>query len=136
MALLSLGSITMGEYEDTLEDIKNTLGIVPEFMQALPKEVLINDWALEKKYTFGETKIPGKYKEMIGLAVAANIKCPYCQLFHKESAKLKGATDEELAEVAYLASFTARWSAMIHTQNYDYGKFKKEVEQIKEYLQE
>ena len=125
----------MTEYEDTLKDIENTIGIVPGFMKALPKEVLVNDWALWKKYAFTETEIPAKYRELMGLASAANIKCPYCQLMHTGMAKLNGATDEELSEVAYLASLTARWSTMIHAQNYDYETFEKEVQKIGEYVQ-
>jgi len=88
----------MAKYEDTIKDIEKTLGIIPGFMKALPKDVLIQEWPLFKTYNFTETKIPGKYRELMGLAVAANIKCPYCQLFHKGAAQMNGATEEELAE--------------------------------------
>ena len=124
----------MSSYEDIVKDIEQTLGFVPGFMKALPPDVLVHDWALMKKYQFGESKIPPKYREMIGLAISANIKCPYCQLLHKTAAKLFEATDEELSEVAMLASFTARWSAMIHAQHYDYDTFAGEVGRIKEHL--
>ena len=124
----------MGEYENVLEDIKKSLGILPGFMKALPKDVLVHDWPLFKKYTLGETKIPAKYRELSGLAVAANIKCPYCQLFHKSVAQMNGATEEEFAEIAFLASYTSRWSAMIHAQHYPYETFAKETEQIGAYL--
>ncbi len=116
----------MGAYENTLEDIEKTLGIVPGFMKALPKEVLVQEWPLFKKYNFEETEIPAKYRELMGLAVAANIKCPYCLLFHKGAAQMKGATEEELAETAFLASYTARWSAIIHAQHYDYDTFARD----------
>jgi len=122
------------EYEETLNDIEKTLGIVPGFMKALPPEVLAKDWVLWKKYSFTETKIPKKYRELMGLAVAANIKCPYCQAMHTAMAKFHGTTDDELSEVYYLASLTARWSAMIHAQHYDLEKFYKELERIGEYL--
>ena len=124
----------MAEYEDTLKDIEASLGIVPDFMKALPAEVLMSDWPLMKKYVLGESKIPGKYREMIALAVAANLKCPYCQLFHTGAAKLHGTSDDELKEVFFLASLTTRWSAMIHAQHYDYDKFAKEFAQIGEHL--
>jgi AhpD family alkylhydroperoxidase len=88
-----------------------------------------------KKYQLGISEIPQKYRELIGLAVAANIKCPYCQLMHKAMAKFYGATDEELAETAFLASMTARWSAMLHAQHYDYEHFRKEVDRIGKYAQ-
>lgn len=124
----------MGKYEDTLKDIESTLGIVPGFMKALPADVLAQDWPLMKKYTLGESEIPAKYRELIALAIAANIKCPYCQLFHTGTSGLHGATKEEFSEVAFLASFTTRWSAMIHAQHYDYDTFATEVHQIGAYL--
>ncbi len=124
----------MGEYENTLDDIRNSLGIVPCIMKALPQEVLVHEWPLFKKYTLGETKIPAKHRELMGLAVAANIKCPYCQLFHMNAAKMMGATEEELAEIAFLASYTSRWSAMIHAQHYPYETFAKETEEIGKFL--
>jgi len=126
----------MVDYEDMLKDIETSLGLVPGFMKGLPKDVLVRDWPLFKKYVLGESHIPGKYRELIGLAIAANIKCPYCQLFHTGAAKLHGATDEELAEIAFLASFSSRWSAMIHAQNYDLKTFEKEFHQIGAHLKE
>jgi AhpD family alkylhydroperoxidase len=103
-------------------------------MKALPKEVLIYDWVLWKKYSVERTKIPAKYRELAGLEVAANIKCPYCQLMHTTMAKFYGATDQELAEAYYLASLTSRWSTMIHAQHYDWKTFEKETQQMGEYL--
>jgi len=40
-------------------------------------------------------------------------------LFHREAAKMNGATEDELAETVFLASYTARWSAIIHAQHYE-----------------
>ena len=125
----------MAKYEDTLEDMRKSLGIVPGFMKALPPDVLVNEWPSFKKYTLGESEVPGKYRELIGMAIAANIKCPYCQFFHTAAAKMQGASEKELAELAFLASYTARWSVMIHAQHYDYNTFVKETEEIGAHLQ-
>ena len=124
----------MGEYEDALKDVEKTFGFVPGFMKGLPQDVLVHDWPLMKRYTLGESKIPAKYRELLGLAVAANIKCPYCQLFHKSVAQMYGATPQEFAEIAFLASYTSRWSSMIHAQNYPYQTFANETERIGAYL--
>ncbi|WMW23057.1 carboxymuconolactone decarboxylase family protein [Methanolobus mangrovi] len=75
-----------------------------------------------------------KYDKLMSLAVAANLKCPYCELFHKNVAHMMGASEEEFAETAFMASFTSRWSAMIHAQHYDYETFAKELQQVGEYL--
>jgi alkylhydroperoxidase/carboxymuconolactone decarboxylase family protein YurZ len=50
-------------------------------------------------------------------------------------ATLNGATNKEMAEVAFLASYTSRWSAMLHALQYNMDTFAKEVHQIGEYLQ-
>jgi AhpD family alkylhydroperoxidase len=125
----------MTAYQDTLNDIKSSLGIVPGFMKALPEEVLMHDWPLFKKYTLEQTSIPNKYRELAGLMVAANIKCPYCVLFHTAVAKMNGATQEELSEVYFLASYTSRWSAILHAQQYDFDTLANELQQIGAYLQ-
>jgi AhpD family alkylhydroperoxidase len=124
----------MGKYEETLKEIETTIGSVPGFMKALAEDVLIQEWPLFKKYVLGESKIPAKYREMIGLAIAANTRCPYCTMFHTAAAKLHGASDEELQEIYFLASFTGRWSSILFAQQYDLEKFIEEVHKIGAHL--
>jgi AhpD family alkylhydroperoxidase len=122
----------MGEYEDTVKDIEKSFGFVPGFMKPVPKDVLVKQWPLLKKYQMGESVIPQKYRELIGLAVAATLKCPYCTLMHTAMAKGYGATDEEISEAGYLTAQTANWSSMLYANRYDYDTFAKEVNQIGE----
>lgn len=124
----------MGEYEDCLKDIKASLGIVPGFMKALPKDALVHEWPVWKKYTLEETELSEKYRELIGLAIAANIKCPYCLFFHDSMARAAGATDKEIAEVVVLAGLTSRWSAMLHAMRYDLKTLEKEGAKMGEFL--
>lgn len=123
------------QYSETVKDIEATLGLVPGYMQALPEADLVAEWPTMKRYVFEESKIPSKYRELIGLAIAANIKCPYCVNFHRGAAQLYGATEEELQELTTLASITARWSTMIHAQEYDMDTFVEESERIGKFLQ-
>lgn len=123
-------------YEETREEIEESLGIVPGYFEELNEPDLVNEWPNFRRYALEETAIPAKYKELIGLAIAANVKCPYCQLFHREAAKMHGATEEELAELEFLASWTARYSSLIHAQNYDYETFQNEFGQIADHLQQ
>lgn len=44
----------MGEYEETLEEIRKTFGTVPEFMRIFPRDSLIQDWPSWKKDLPGE----------------------------------------------------------------------------------
>jgi AhpD family alkylhydroperoxidase len=122
------------DVEATRAEIEETLGFVPGFWE-LNDEDLVNEWPNFRRYAFEETAIPSKYRGLIGLAVAANIKCPYCQHFHKEAARMHGATDEELTETAFLASWTARYSAIIHGMDYDYDTFEEEFGRIAQHLE-
>jgi alkylhydroperoxidase/carboxymuconolactone decarboxylase family protein YurZ len=51
---------------------------------------------------------------------------------HTAMATMSGATSKEIAEVAFLASYTARWSAMLHALQYNMDTFTNEVHQIGE----
>ena len=124
----------MGEYENTLEDIKKTLGLVPDQFTAIPRDTLPHEWAEMKKFAFAETKIPAKYRELMGLAVASAIHCHYCILFHTRAARMNGATDDEIAETAFLTRFTTGWSAILHAASIDFDKFKKQFAEVEEYL--
>jgi AhpD family alkylhydroperoxidase len=122
-------------YEETVTDIEESLGIVPGFLEALPEQDLINEWPNQKRFFFGETEIDPKTRELIGLAVAAAIGCEYCRHFHKGAAQLHGATEAELSELSFLASYTTRYSAIIQAQDYDLDTFYQETEEIGEHLQ-
>lgn len=123
------------QFTETKDDLEQTYGLVPPPLDGIPEDDAIQEWPTFKKYTVGESEIPPKYRELIGLAIAANIKCPYCVRFHTAAAELHGATEAELEEVYSLASFTARYSSMLHAQNYDIEEFQDKLEQIGEHLQ-
>ncbi|MDP2900102.1 MAG: carboxymuconolactone decarboxylase family protein, partial [Candidatus Bathyarchaeota archaeon] len=97
-------------------------------------DTLPHEWAEMKAYSFGETKIPAKYKELMGLAIAASIKCPYCIHFHTRAAKMQGATDEEIAETAFLTRFTTGWSSILHASNIDLEDFKKQFAEVEKHM--
>ena len=124
----------MSEHEETLNDIRTTMGLVPDQFKAIPPDAVKGEWELMKKYAFSETKIPAKYREMIGLAIAASIKCPYCIHFHTRAAKMNGATDEELKELALLTRFTTGWSSILHASDIDFNDFKKQFAQVEAHL--
>jgi len=111
------------------------MGIVLDQFKAIPKEAVSPEWEEMKKYSFGKTRIPAKYRELIGLAVAASIKCPYCVYFHMNAAKMNGATDEEISELAILTRFTTGWSSILHASNIDLESFKKQFDQVAKYME-
>src|SRR6266568_1137819 len=116
-------------------DIKETLGLVPHFFSAIPDELLAPEWQIFKRIELGQTLIPNKYKELIGVGLHAETKCHYCTLFHTEAAKLFGATDEEIQEAVHYAKTSLGWSAYINGMQEDYDGFAAELAQIGQYLQ-
>lgn len=58
--------------------------------------------------------IPAKYKELIALGVALTTQCVYCLEIHKQKALDKGATEEEIAEVVFVAGALRAGAAVTH----------------------
>lgn len=114
--------------------MKETVGLVPNFFQQLPDRLLDAEWTLFKDLELGETLIPNKYKELMGIALHSETKCRYCILFHTEAAKLFGATDEEIQEAVHYSKMSTGWSVYLNGVQQDYDQFADELAQIGEYL--
>src|SRR3990167_7469924 len=84
--------------QEVYNQITEMFGVVPSMFKELPDSTLELEWQLMKKSQFDEGAIPNKYRELIGVAIAAITKCKYCSFFHTEIAKLNGATDEEIEQ--------------------------------------
>jgi len=117
----------------TLAEIGKTFGFVPDFVKSVPAALLPGFWAgitgLEMNPA---TKLDGKTKELIGLAVAAQVPCEYCIYFHTEAAKLNGATDEEIKEAVGMASLTRMGSTILNGNQTDKAQFKRDIQRIVE----
>lgn len=119
------------EAEDTYKDIKATLGSVPSFMKAVPEEAISGAWGDMKGVELNsKTALSGKYKELIGLAVAAQIPCQYCVYFHTQAAKLNKATDKEINEALALSACVRRWNAVITGNGISEESFRTETDRM------
>ena len=116
------------------EEIREAMGQVPTFFQEIPEDALAAEWELFKRSVLSDdTSIPPKYKELIGVAVAAAMACWYCSNFHTGVAGMHGATPEEIKEATLLAKFAAGWSTYFHGSLYDKDLFLKELTEIGAY---
>lgn len=114
-----------------LADIKGTLGFVPAFFAAFPEEGLPGAWDEFKSLQLNrESAIPPKYKELIGLGVAAQIPCEYCVYFHTRAAKANGATTREIREAVGMAAIVRHWSTYLNGAQIDEAGFRKELDQV------
>lgn len=115
-------------------EVEAVLGQVPHWVRAMPDAALGGFWGFMRDFELAETKIPNKYKELIGLGVSGATRCKYCALFHTEAARLFGATDEEIAEASMMAGVTMCASTFLNAQQTDYETFKKETLEIAEFV--
>lgn len=112
------------------KEIVAAFGLVPEWVRLMPDSAIEGFWRTMADFQLAETKIPNKYKELIGLAVSGATRCKYCQLFHIEAARLNGATDEEIAEACMMGAHTMNASTFLNSIGIEYEDFKKETLQI------
>ena len=119
---------------DIEKDIEETLGLVPSFFEGVPDDLLETEWTLFKHFEFGETHIPAKYKQLMGVALHSYTHCTYCTLFHTEAAKLNGATDEEIQEAAHFAKHSAGWSTYLNGTRQDFDQFARDLQKVGAYL--
>lgn len=120
--------------QQIIDEIKDTLGKVPDFIQGLPDDTLEQEWGLFKRFQLEDTAIPNKHKQLMGITAASVLHCWYCANFHKAMAEMHGANEEEIQEAIHLAKETAGWSSYLNGSLYDKDKFMKELKDIGEYV--
>lgn len=120
--------------EDVYAEIQGMMGVVPTMFKSLPDETLSMEWYLFKQVQFMPGAIPNKYRELIGVGIAAAIKCHYCAYYHTQVAKLNGATDAEIEDALHYAKSSAGWSTYINGMQINFDQFKREVDQACNYV--
>ena len=119
------------EPDATYRDINATLGSVPTMFKAMDPSGIAGAWTEFKAVQLNpNTALSGKEKELIGLAVAAQIPCTYCIYFHTQAAKLNGATDAEVREAVAMAAITRHWSTVLNGMQVDPAGFRQETDTV------
>lgn len=120
--------------EEVFKEIEQMFGLVPGMFKALPESTIELEWNLMKRVQMDEGPIPNKYRELMGVGIAAISKCRYCSYFHTEMAKLNGATEAEIEDAIHYAKSSAGWSTYINGLQLDYDQFTKEIDQVCEHV--
>ena len=130
-ALAQPASAQETQSQATYRDIEQTLGSLPGFFKQLPDSAVAGAWTEMKAFQLNpKTELNGKTKELIGLAVAAQIPCQPCIYFHTAAAKANGATDAEIREAVAMAAITRHWSTVLNGMQVDLGGFKQETDTV------
>jgi AhpD family alkylhydroperoxidase len=126
----------MANRKEMEKEIKEAFGFVPEFYSSLPDVTAEHAWGAQRDLEMGESALDGKTKELIGLAIAAHIKCKYCIYFHDKAARMHGANEEEIREALAMSGLTVSFSNSISGVGTDFDKFKKDVDRGMEYARQ
>ena len=120
----------MATRQEIYKEITEALGLVPEWIAQMPDGAAQGFWTMARDFWLKDTKIPNKYKELIGVAVSGATRCKYCALFHTEAARLFGANNDEIAEASAMGALSMMGSTFINAQQIDYDKFRQETRDI------
>ncbi len=124
----------MADVKAIHDEVKQLFGLVPTWVKEMPESAVTGFWTLMRDFQLAETRIPNKYKELMGLAVAGATRCRYCALFHTEAARMFGATDDEIAEASMMSAATMAGSTFLNAQQTDYDTFARELREMLEYV--
>jgi len=118
------------EAQDAMPDAQGEQG-PPEFFRSIyPEHAFDEAMALYGALGSEQAELDAKTRELVALAVAAQIPCDYCVYAHKKNAMSAGATEGELREAVATAASVRMWSTMLNGMNYDFEAFKAEHDEI------
>jgi AhpD family alkylhydroperoxidase len=101
----------------------------PPFLKAVAPQAAVSSAWQEWMTVFNpKGALDGRTKELIGLAVAAQIPCQYCVYAHTLGAKHAGATDEQIKEAVAASALVRKMSTELNGNQYDMAEFKKQID--------
>lgn len=75
-----------------------------------------------------DAQLDAKTRDLIALAVSAQIPCTYCVYAHLKDARAHGASESEIREAIATAATVRQWSTVLNGMGYDFEAFKKEFD--------
>ncbi len=75
--------------------------------------------------------LDARTRELIALAVAAQVPCVYCVYAHRNNAIAAGASEAELREAVAAGGFVRLWSTMFQGAEIDFEDFKVEHDKLR-----
>jgi len=133
---ITISAQSSDAYENAKKEIEQTFGTFLSMFEAIPEHALPGAWDNFKQLQSPENVIPAKYRELMQLAVAAQIPCEYCVYYHITVAKAFGATDEEIKESVAHGAQTRQWSMVLQGNQIEFEDFKAEVDAALKYMSE
>ncbi len=92
--------------KETIKSLRKLRKLKPDYFKGLM------DW---DEMIFSDGALPAKTKELMAVAAAHVTDCPWCIEEHVKRAIKQGATDEEIAEAAFVAMSLRAGAAFAHS---------------------
>ena len=122
---------TVKDAKSARAEVRQLFGGVPEFLERFPDVAVSGAWQQMRDVEVSSaTALPGKYKSLIMLAVAAQIPCSYCTYAETEFAKLAGATDAEITEAVAMAALAREITTLFDGMQLDESAERKDLDRI------
>jgi len=100
------------------------------YKDTYPEHALESRLKAEEVLAGSEAKLDAKTRELIALAVAAQIPCAYCVYVHDKKARAHGASEAEVREAVATSAHVRHWSTVLNGMAYDYNAFKTEFDAL------
>jgi len=103
----------------------------PKFYKdTFPEHALKSRLEAEAVLMGKDAELNVKTRELISLAVAAQIPCQYCIYVHTKNARANGASEAEIREAVATAAHVQHWRTVLNGMAYDFNAFKAEVDKM------
>jgi AhpD family alkylhydroperoxidase len=123
--------VSIVDGQSALKDMTQVWGFAPEFYKRFPDVARAGAWRQVRDVRMSpSTALSGKDKELVALAVAAQIPCKFCVIAGTELARLRGATEEEITEAIAMASLTRTVSTMLNGLQVDEPQFRRDIDRL------
>lgn len=104
---------------------------IPKFWQETLPEHAATDMLQSWSAVQGEgSALDKKTRELVSLAVAAQIPCVYCVYASRLKLEKMGVSEAEIREAIATAGYIRLWSTMLQGGGYDFNAFKAEYDQL------
>jgi AhpD family alkylhydroperoxidase len=99
----------------------------PPFVKTLPEEVVPAALDELTALALTDSALPVRTKQLIALAVAAQMPCRMCVYASSQLARSAGASDRELREAIAMAAVTRQWSTVVEGSQLDPAELDREL---------
>jgi AhpD family alkylhydroperoxidase len=108
------------------------VGFVPSFMKGVPANALPGTWRETRDFELGKTALDAKTKDLIGLAIAAQLPSRLTAWSYALCAKANGASEAQLQEAVVISAMARHWSTYFNGLQLDEAKFRADLARFRE----